>query len=86
MQISFPYLSMKTEYLTERGYNKHDLNNIMCFSSSKLRGRFVADDLPVIHLPHSAFVDEQVGVANHLREGEEGWVTATLPKIAWAIS
>src|SRR5215218_7055261 len=35
-------------------------------------GRFVADHRVVIYFPHPPFVDEQVGVAYHLGEGEEG--------------
>ncbi len=34
--------------------------------------RFIADHLAVLDFAHAAFVDQQVGVADHLGEGEEG--------------
>ncbi len=35
-------------------------------------GRLIADHLPVVEFPHALLVDQEVGVADHLREGEEG--------------
>src|SRR4051794_41244317 len=37
-----------------------------------LTGRFIADNVTVVQLAHAFFVDEDVGVADHLGEGEEG--------------
>ena len=48
------------------------VSTLFGYADEATLGRFVADHAAVVGFAHPAFVDQQVGVADHLGEGEEG--------------
>jgi hypothetical protein len=51
-----------------------------------LLDRFVANDVAATHFPHLSLIDQEIGVADHLGEGEEGLGDGDVASDAWAIS